>query len=454
VTFDRFDTEKSFFLQQLCPGTDKGVEVLLTVKLFVIDSWCISFSSMEPTKLQNEDLKEQVSNVSASHPSETAGMRRDNESIDDFEHLEPESSPVKEFQGQGPQNKMDKVPSQEGYVASSASQNTSDFSFLPAGELESAMDGKNNTQFGDGKLNLSPVTLSDSAVPLMGGNDFVKSRELDKTSSSQQPQDPLDFSTEAFVKPEVDSLISAGEKLGSKFESEFDIGKIRDQKILSQAFMDTEREDTTEGLSGHKDIPGKFTADVDFLKSETKPTDIPELNVGNLPSENYPTDDFGPSLSRDIGKYHDDFQDSGALWKQSDSGIKPKEMSSDETGFSKSSVCAQEDDFRSQVEPEPEVRPTPVVITEPNVKLIPNAPEPTKPTAVVPEPSLNPEIAADVEPNIKPLPDKPGMKSAPQVCILKTKSEVVDSDLEEIKPIQLFLYMGLGKSIMHLFQTC
>jgi hypothetical protein len=411
---------------------------------------------MEPTKLQSEDFKEQVSNVSASHPSETTGMRRDNESIDDFEHLEPESSPVKEFQGQESQSKVDKLPSQEagivtdvGHVASAASQNTSDLSLLAASKLDSAMDGKNNPQFGDGKLNSSSVTLTDSAVPLMGGDYFVKSNEpLDKTTLSQQPQDLLDFSTEASVKPEIDSLISTGEKL----VSEFDIGKLSSQKAVSQAFMDIEREDTTEGLSGHKDIPSKFAADVDFLKSEVKPTDIHELNVGNLPSENYPTDDLGSSLSHDTEKYHDDFQDFDALQNQPESDIKSKEKPSDETGFTKSSLSAQDDDIPSQEEPEPEVKPTPVV-TEPYIKLIPSAPEPIRPIAVVPEPSFKPETAADVEPNIKPLPDKPSIKSTPPVCTVKTKPEVDDSDLEEIKPIQLFHYMGLGKSIMHLFQS-
>lgn len=402
---------------------------------------------MEPTKLQSEDFKEQVSNVGASQPSETIGMRRDNESIDDFEHLEPESSPVKELQGQGSQNKMDRLPSQEAGIVTDighvtpTSQTISDLSFLAASKLDSAMDGKSDTQFEDGKLNPS-VTLIDSAVPLMGADDFVKSNEhSDKMTLSQQPQDLLDFSAEACVKPEIDSLISKGEKPGSKFESEFDIGKLSNQKALSQAFVDFEREDKTEGPSSHKDTTSKLTADLDFLKSEVKPTDIHELNVGNIPSENYPTDDLSSSLSHDVEKYHD-FQDPDVLWNQSDS-----EKPSDETGFSKFSLGAQDDHLHSQDGREPEVKPTPVV-TEPYPKLISSAPEPIKPVAVVPEPSLKPETAVDV-----PLPEKQSIKSTPPVCTLKTKPDVDDSDLEEIKPIQLFHYMGLGKSIMHLFQS-
>jgi hypothetical protein len=402
---------------------------------------------MESTKLESQDFKEQVSSISASHPSEAIGMRRDNESIDDFEHLEPESSPVKEFQGQGSQNKMDKLPSQEagiitdiGHVASATSQNTSDFSLLEASTLHSVADVKNNTQFGDGTS--SSITLTDSAAPLEEGGDFVKTSELPDKVTSQQLQDLLHLSVEASVKPEIDSLISTGEKLGSKFESEFDFGKSSNQKALSQAFMDTEREHITEVPSSSKDIPSKFTADVDFLKSEVKPADVHELNSGNLPSENYLTDDLGSSLPHDIEKYQDDFKDSDTLLNQSKSDIKPKEKPSDETGFSKSSLSAQEDNLPSQEETEPEVKPTPL-IADPYHKLIPSSPEPITPVAVVPEPRQKPETAADEE----PLPTKTGIKTTSPVSTLKTKPEVGDSNLEEIKPIQLFHYMGLGKYI-------
>jgi hypothetical protein len=85
-------------------------------------------------------------------------------------------------------------------------------------------------------------------------------------------------------------------------------------------------------------------------------------------------------------------------------------------------------------------------------KLTPSAPEPIKPVAVVPGPSLKSETVAAAEPNIKPLPDKPSDKSTSPACPLKAKPAVDDSELEEIKPIQLFHYMGLGKYIVHVFQ--
>lgn len=411
---------------------------------------------MEPTKLQSDDFKEQASKISSSHATEGTEMHRDNESIDDFEHLEPESSPVKEFQDQGPQNKVENPPGEESgvdtdisHVASGVSQNTSDFSFQPASKPESTMDDKYNSQFGDEKPSSSAATLIDSTTPLLGGSDFVKSSELlEKMTFSQQPHDMLGFSTEASVKPETESLISGGEK----FESEFDIGKVSNQKELSQAFMDTEREDIiTEGTSSHKDTKSKFTADVDFLKSETKQTDVPELDVGNLPSENYPTDDPTSSISHDFEKRHEDIQDSDILLNPQKSDIKHKEKLSDEIGSLKSSLSAQDDDLPSQEEPEPEDEPTPVpALTHP--KLIPSAPEPIKPVAVVPGPSVKPETVAAEEPNIKPLPDKPSDKSTSPACPLKAKPAVDVSELEEIKPIQLFHYMGLGKYIVHVFQ--
>jgi hypothetical protein len=411
---------------------------------------------MEHTKLQSEDFKEQASNVSPFHSPEATGMRRDNESIDDFEHLEPESSPVKEFQGQGSLNEMDKLSSQEpgiftdiGHVTSAVSQNTSDFSDLPPSKLDSAVDDKSTPQSGGGKISSSFVTLIDSAPPLLGGHDRVEFSELpEKVTFSQQPQDLVGLSAEVSVKPEIDSVISTGEKLASKFESEFDIGKLNSQKTQSQAFMDTEREDIiTEGPGSHKDIPSKFTADVDFLKSEMKLTDVLELDVGKHPSENYPTDIRTSSLS------HGDFRGSDALLNPSKSDIKLKEKHSDEIGSSKLSLSAQEeqDDIPSQEE-ESEVKPTPIV-AEPTAKLIPCVSEPSKPVAVITEPNLNPEIVAAAEPTIKPLPDKLSIKSTSPVCPLKTKPEVDDSDLEEIKPIQLFQSMGLGKYMMHLFQS-
>lgn len=391
---------------------------------------------MEPTKLQSEDFKEQVSKISSSHATEGREMHRDNESIDDFEHLEPESSPVKEFQEQGPQDKEEKPPGEElevdtntSDVASGVSQNTSDFSFQPAPKLESTVDDKYNLQFGNEELSSAAATLFGSAKPLVGGSDFVKySKLLEEMSFSQQPHDMLGFSTEASVKPETESLISGGEKLDSKLESEFDIGKLSNQKELSQAFMDTEREDIiTQGTSSHKDTHSKFPEDVDFIKSETKQTDFPELDVGNLPSENYPTDDLASSIS------HEDIQDSD---------IKHKEKLSDEIGSLKSSLSAQEDDLPSQEEPEPKDEPTPIpAFTHP--KLTPSAPEPLKPVAVVPGPSLKPETVAAVEPNIKPLPEKSASPAKPAVN---------DSEFEEIKPIQLFHYMGLGKCIVYVSQ--
>lgn len=85
---------------------------------------------MEPAKVQTEDFKEQVRSTSSSHPPEGIGMHRDNESIDDFEHLDPELSLVKEYHVQESQNKIDQLSGQEpiadvSHVASVVNQNTS-----------------------------------------------------------------------------------------------------------------------------------------------------------------------------------------------------------------------------------------------------------------------------------------------------------------------------------------
>ena len=407
---------------------------------------------MEPTKVQSEDFKEQVSSISSSHPPDGIGMHRDSESIDDFEHLDPELSLVKEFQVQGSQNKIDELLSQEpitdvSRVASAVSQNTSEFSDQTT-KLDSTMDAKDIPQLEGGPSSLSSDTVIDSASAMLGGDDLFKTTILpEKKTFSQEPQDLLRFSAEALVKPDTDLLISTHEKLTPKFESEFDIGKLSSQKALSQAFMDTERENVkTEGPSSHKDIPSKLTGDVDFEKSESEPTDVPVLGLDNLSSENY-SDDLSSTLSHDFKKQHDDIKDIfGAVLNPPKSNIEP------EIDTLKSSISAQdEDDLPSQEEAKPKVEPTPVV-AEPPLKPLPSAPELIKPVAIVPEPRMKPETVAAVEPNINVLPDKPSIKSASSVCPAKTKPEVDDSDLEEIKPIQLFHYIGFGEYIMYLFQ--
>jgi hypothetical protein len=397
---------------------------------------------MEPTKLQSDDFKEQVSKISSSHTLKGTEMHRDNESIDDFEHLEPESSPVKEFQDQGPQNKVEKPLGEKpgvvtgiSHVASAVSQKTSDFSFQPASKPDSTMDDKYKSELGDENLSLSAGTLIDFAAPVLGDSDFVKSSNLpEKTTFSQQPHDLLGFSAEASVKPETESLIQTGEKLGPEFESEFGIGKISSQKVLSQAFMDTER----GGPSSHKDILSKFTGDVDFLKFEMKPANVPELDTGNIPSDNYPIDD-STSFSRDFENRHGDFQDVDKVLNPPKSDIKHKEKTSDEIGSSKYPLSAHDDDLPSQEEPED--KPTAPVPASTHPELTPSAPEPMKPIAVVPGPSMKPETVAAVEPNVKPLPDK-----------LNTNAVLEGSELEEIKPIQLFQCMGLGKYMVFVFQ--
>ncbi|GFG39157.1 hypothetical protein Cfor_06465, partial [Coptotermes formosanus] len=399
---------------------------------------------MEPAKAQSEDFKEQVSSISSFHPPEGIGMHRDNESIDDFEHLDPEFSLVKEFQVQESQNKIDHLSSQDpitdfSHAASAVSQNASEFSDLPVTKLHSTMEAKDILQLAGEKSDSSSGTVIGSASALLGGNDLLKTTELpDKMTFSQEPQDLLGFSAEAAVKPDSDVLISTHEKLAPKFESEFDIGKLSSQKALSQAFMDTERENiVTEGPGSHKDIPSKLTADVDFQNSESKPTDVPALDLDNLSSENYHSDGLSSSLSGDTKKHHEDIQDIfDTVLNPPKSNIEP------EIGTSKPLSVQDEDDLPSQEEAEPEVEPTPVVV-EPPLKPLPSAPEFIKPVAVIPEPSVKPETVAAVEPNINVLPDKPSIRSTSPVCPVKTKPEVDDSDLEEIKPIQLFQYIGL-----------
>jgi len=424
---------------------------------FALDSYesCTVYSIMEPTKVQSEDFKEQVSSISSSHPPAGIGMHRDSESIDDFEHLDPELSLVKEFQVQGSQNKIDELLSQEpitdvSHVASAVSQITSEFSDPPITKLDSTMDAKDIPQLGGKPSSSSSDTVIESASAMLGGDDLFKTTILpENTTFSQEPQDLFGFSAEAFVKPDTDLPISTHDKLATTLESEFEVGKLSSQKALSQAFMDTERENIiTEGPSSHKDIPSKLTADVDVQKSEIEPKDVPVLDLDNLSSENYHFDDLSSTLSHDSKKHHDDVKDIF------DAELNPPKSNIDaEIGTSNSSVSAQdEDDLPTQEKAKPEVEPTPVV-GEPPHKPLPSAPELIKPVAIVPEPSVKPETVAAVEPNINVLPDKPSIKSASPVCPVKTKPEVEDSDLEEIKPIQLFHNIGFGEYIMYLFQN-
>jgi hypothetical protein len=301
------------------------------------------------------------------------------------------------------------------------------------------MDVKDFLQFEGGPPSSSFGTVIDSASSLLGGDDLFKSTVLpENKTSSQEGQDLLGFSEEAFVKPGTDLLIGTHDKLVPKFESEFDVGQLSSQKALTQAFMDTEREYITEGPSSHKDIPSKLTADVDFKKSEIEPTD-PVLDFDNFSSEDYHTDDLSSSLSHDSKKRHDDKDIFDAALNP------PKSNNEPEIGTYKSSVSAKdEDDLPLQEEAKPEVEPTPVV-TEPPYKPLPSVPEHIKPAAIFPE--VIPKTVAAVEP-------KPSIRSPSPVfpCPVKTKPEVDDSDLEEIKPIQLFQSIGFGECIMDLFK--
>ena len=410
---------------------------------------------MEPTKVQSEDFKEQVSSISSSHPPEGIGMHRDNESIDDFEHLDPELSPVKEVQVQGSQNKIDDLSSHEpgiiadvSHVASTVSQDTSDSSVLPVTKLDSTMDAKDIAQLGGGMFSLSSDTVIDSASAMLEGDDLLKVTDLpEKVTFSQEPQDLLEFSAVASDKPDMDVLIPTHERLAAKFESEINIGNLSSQKNLSQAFMDTERENIiTEAPSSHKDVPSKLATDVDFQKSESEPTDT--LDLDDLSSGNFHSDDLSSTLSRDFKKHHEDTQDIF------DAVLNPLRSNIEhEIGSLKSSASAQDEDgLPSQEKAESEVEPMPVV-AEPPLKPLPSAPELIKAVAAISEPSVKPETAAAVEPNINISPDEPNIKYTSPVCPVKTEPEVDDSDLEEIKPIQLFQYMGLGEYILCLFHN-
>ncbi|KAG8232579.1 hypothetical protein J437_LFUL012955 [Ladona fulva] len=69
------------------------------------------FNSMEPAKLLEEDSsgKPKSGEPSPSHTFSGTEMRRDHESVDDFEHLDPESSPIKEAVGEVKSDSLDKL---------------------------------------------------------------------------------------------------------------------------------------------------------------------------------------------------------------------------------------------------------------------------------------------------------------------------------------------------------
>ena len=385
---------------------------------------------MEPTKLQNEDFQEQAKNVSLHH---SEGMRRDNESIDDFEHLEPESSPVKEFQGLSSQAKVDEHPilkpeivSAEN-VASSVNSNTADSTLFDASNITE----ENKNKVGD-VLSSMTSTLLDSKTSLFGKDDFKSSELPEKTGFSQQSSDLLlGLSYGSENKPDVHNFFTTGEK--SEFGS--DLNKMGSQKALSQAFMDTERETVLEGPTSH----GDDLADLDFTNNEkdTKESDF------------HPTDTIS-SLPQDI-KQHDFMFDSDTVLEPSKPDSKMKGKSTDEFGSSKSLLSAHDDEFHDDIssqdeksdKTEPDEKPTPAV--EPEHKSSATAPEPIKQFASVVEPSLKPEPVPSSKLDNKPKQEKPSDKPVPLEIPAKSKPVQDENDLDEIKPIQLFQFMGLGK---------
>ncbi|KAJ9593703.1 hypothetical protein L9F63_014751, partial [Diploptera punctata] len=390
---------------------------------------------MEPTKLQNNDFQEQTKNVSPHHAE---GMRRDNESIDDFEHLEPESSPVKEFQGLSSQTKVDKQPILEPEAApdngaSLVNPIATDYSFLPSSKLEHPTEDQKMGQVGDGNF----ISSSTTGTLLDSESSLFKSSDLPEKTAFSQPSSNLlaDLSYNPDTKQDVHQFFG-GEKLQSEFES--DLNKLSSQKLLSQSFMDTEREKVLEGPSAtsHGDDLNKLMADVDYLKSEKK---------SNEPdSDPYIHSTDTTSLPEDI-KQHDLFLDSDTILEPSKSDIKLKGKATDEFGSSKSSLSAHDDEFHDDIysqddkpekKTEPDVKPSAV---EPEHTTSTTIPEPVKQFSSVIEPSLKPEPV----PSSIPMQEKLSENPVPPEIPAKSKAVEDDNDLDEIKPIQLFQYMGL-----------
>ncbi|XP_068085292.1 reticulon-1 isoform X2 [Anabrus simplex] len=279
---------------------------------------------MESTPVTKEDVKNQLSDVIPSFtPVGATGMRRDHESIDDFEHLEPEPSPVKETAGKNSPELLDKLVGIEQESVSGSgreslisgakapeSQNSSDFSLLSDSKLDSPLAGNTPDMIEEMTVpSGSPGKIIDITNAFKtNDNDVLPDVSMhEKKSPIQQPEE-----LSSTVKQETEKLFSKAQDLFSL--QQFDT----DPKSVSRSFMTTERvEAMAEGDVPKVEKSSKFSDDLEFLKYESQH----EPNLDTVKMLKDPTDlsiptELGSSLPAHVrDDLHDDdsFKDTDSL---------------------------------------------------------------------------------------------------------------------------------------------
>nr|CAD7437621.1 unnamed protein product [Timema bartmani] len=230
------------------------------------------------------EVKEQLTNVNPFQPGAPIGMQRDNESIDDFEHLEPESSPAKETVGSISHDILDSklVNLDSGPILSKLTEKKDD--------LECSLSSHSKADPFDlkGELkNKLPENLVDTSSQFLDFADTAKPIDTASLSKSDVVDPIVNSSKDFLAQFEKSGTESLGEvkELSpfSKFDSPLDSHSGGQKSSL--AFMEAERGglfDKPIGLPPKENKADTFSDELEFLKFESEPAKdvFPEKHIG------------------------------------------------------------------------------------------------------------------------------------------------------------------------------
>ncbi|XP_047119114.1 reticulon-4-like isoform X1 [Schistocerca piceifrons] len=271
---------------------------------------------METSATNVEKDKEHASDiVSSAVSTEATGMRRDHESIDDFEHLEPESSPLSETPGKHSfdvnQDMKPAVNSGKDIVSSTIvgkaenNQNSSEFSLLGDSKVGSVEAGN------------TPETLEEIPQAEFSNKliDFESHDEQTKLNPklNVEPEKSL-FATTESNKQAPENLFDLPTQKGSGLDlfNRFEISpKGSDASAMSQAFMEMER----GGMREEKHLRNEDILQPEVQNIEPKTDELPKQKT----EEKKPAEpEFHPAFAHLKDEAHDDdsFKDTDSIPEQ------------------------------------------------------------------------------------------------------------------------------------------
>ncbi|XP_063240402.1 reticulon-1-like isoform X2 [Bacillus rossius redtenbacheri] len=228
-------------------------------------------------KKSESDVKDQPNPVP---PPGSARMSRDSESIDDFEHLEPESSPVRETVG----NIIDELLTDKGSSKAPAEPS-----------LSADLKG-----FGSAASKNIADKSSELTANLLDFEDFAKKG----SDTVAQVVDDAHGKASEKMSSGKEFLEQAEDFATKPFEAAFDTG-FNSMKSSSLAFMEAERDNMFVKEMPLPEKKSNLPDNLDFMKGETAQTHIPEKVIGGKPLPSPKADISPASEPEDKSPLHD-----------------------------------------------------------------------------------------------------------------------------------------------------